>query len=81
MNPYAPPKAAENIMNERIAPVSQRWRRVKWCMRNLIRKNRRIANTPEIALSRARPAVGVRDRLGVRRVLEEDDETATLQIA
>jgi hypothetical protein len=50
MNPYAPPKAAENIMNERIAPVSQRWRRVKWRMRNLIRKNRRIANTPGIAV-------------------------------
>ena len=46
-------------MNERTAKMSHGWRRVKRRMRNLIRKNRRIANTPEIALSRSRPAVGI----------------------
>jgi hypothetical protein len=68
-------------MNERTAKMSHGWRRVKRRMRNLIRKNRRIANTPEIALSRSRPAVGI--ETGSARVvpLEDDDETATLQSA
>jgi hypothetical protein len=44
MNPYAPPKAAEKIMNERIAKRSHGWRRVKRRMRILIRKARLIAD-------------------------------------
>ena len=53
MNPYAPPKAAEKIMNERTAKTSHEWRREKRRMYNLIRKIRPIANYPSIVLRTA----------------------------
>src|SRR5882672_815508 len=63
MNPYAPPKAAEKIMNERTVKMSHGWRRVKRRIRILTRKIRPIANSPEIAFWQrdrlARPALRV----------------------
>src|ERR1700704_1129324 len=63
MNPYAPPKAAEKIMNERTVKVSHGWRRMKRRIRILTRKTRPIANSPEIAFWQrdrlARPALRV----------------------
>src|SRR5450759_150012 len=53
MNPYAPPKAAEKIMNERTANTSHEWRREKRRMSKLIRQTRPIANYPEIVLRTA----------------------------
>src|SRR5882672_5919087 len=63
MNPYAPPKAAEKIMNERTVKMSHGWRRVKRRIRILTRKTRPIVNSPEIAFWQrdglARPALRV----------------------
>jgi len=79
MNPQAPPKTAEKIMNERIARVSHRWRRAKRRMPNLIRTARPIANPWDCRNRDCLARQAFRDCRA--RVFEDDDETATLQSA